>query len=504
MKLLTATQLRAADSYTIENEPVLSFNLMERAARGFFRRFTALYPVSLPVMVFAGTGNNGGDAIAIARMLLASGRPVRVYQLGGQPSSDLTVQLRKLRSQAGTGTQTILSTDDFPVIAPEWLVIDGLFGSGINRPVEGLAAALIRHINASGARVVAIDLPSGLFPEDNGSLLSEPDPAIVRAAYTLTFEMPFLSFFFPASAPYIGGWEVVPIGLSQDYIDSSDSPYSLINRSLIAPLLLPRPVFSHKGHFGHALLVAGSYGKTGAAILASRACMRAGVGLLTTHVPARAVSIMQTAVPEAMVDADECETEITEIPHLPKYTAIGVGPGIGKSQRTAQALEAFFSVRRDMPLVLDADALNILAADRELLRKLPSHTILTPHPGEMERLLQAKTEGWELLQRVRSFSSEYQLIVVLKGAWTAIVFPDGRTAFNPTGNPGMATAGSGDVLTGIILALLASGVTSEEAALLGVYVHGLAGDLALQCQSPESLVASDITQHLGKAFASLR
>jgi len=389
--------------------------------------------------------------------------------------------------------------DTLPEINPGDLVIDAIFGSGLTKPVHGLAAKVIDHINASGAVVIAIDTPSGMFAD------CLPDPkagSIIQADYTLTFQVPKFSFLFSESEFYVGEWEVLPIGLHDTFLNSANAEHYLTERNDIAPLLKFRRRFSHKGTYGHALLIAGSPGKMGAAILAAKAALRAGVGLLTVHVPARGCEIIQAAFPEAMVSLDDNNEVFSGVKGSDLYTAIGIGPGIGMDTKTQGGLKLLIQNKR-LPLVLDADAINILGENKTWLAFLPAGSILTPHPKEFERLAGNSSDSMERLSMQQAFSKKFNVFVILKGAFTSITNPEGKCFFNPSGNPGMATAGSGDVLTGILLGLLAQGYSPLSTCLLGTYIHGLAGNLAAEKQGFESLIATDIIDNLGGAYKSL-
>lgn len=502
MKIFTARQIADIDRYTIQNEPISDIGLMERAAMQIVDWLVHHIPAGSKLFFFAGPGNNGGDAMAVARMMAGRNYFCSLFlidfgkELNGPPA----VNLGRLQSQGKVNVRKVTSEADFPELTPDVVVVDGLFGSGLTRQLDDLAAKLAARINASEVLVVAIDIPSGLFAEDNSfNDLSK----VVRAGHTLTFQFPKLSFFFPEHEPLIGQVEMLPIGLHPDAIASLETPFYFLTNGFIESKLIKRGRFSHKGNFGHALLIAGSRCKIGAAVLSSRACLRAGVGLLTTHVPNPAVPVIQAAVPEAMCSADASDLMFTEFPDLSSYTAVGVGPGIGMKSNCQKALRELLE-KRPGKLVLDADALNILSAQPEWLNLLPENTILTPHPKEFERLAGPAADSWSRLEMQVGFSKRYRVIVVLKGAFTSISFPDGEVFFNTTGNPGMATAGSGDVLTGIILGLLAQRYPPGDAALLGVYLHGLAGDLAAVQTGPEALIAGDLIGCLGQAFLQVR
>jgi NAD(P)H-hydrate epimerase len=348
--------------------------------------------------------------------------------------------------------------------------------------------------------IVAIDIPSGLMGEDNTGNYPEK---IVRADFTLTFQFPKISFLFAENEPFTGKWEVLPIGLHPEGIVQVSSDFYFVEKEDVKGMIPARTKFAHKGTFGHALLIAGSYGKMGASVLASKACLRAGVGLLTAHVPHFGYSIIQTVVPEAMVSIDDHDSIFTGFPDLVPFTAIGAGPGLGMKSNTKKALKELVE-KAKVPLVLDADALNVLSENKEWLNELPEKSILTPHPGEFNRLVGETANSWERIEKQRQMAKEFKIILVLKGAFTTIALPDGKLFFNSTGNPGMATAGSGDSLTGIILGLLAQRIPPEHAAIAGVFLHGLAGDMASRIKSEHALIAGDITEFLGEAFWELK
>ncbi len=498
IKLFTTGQIAGIDRYTIEHEPISDIDLMERAA---WEMRLALYPEIAPrepLVFFAGPGNNGGDALALARLFAGQSHPCTVYLLdtGKSLSGSAAVNLVRLNEQGSVVVKRLMQEGDFPHLDPGTLVIDGLFGSGLTRPLTGLAAALVRHINRAGGRVYAIDIPSGLMGEDN----RDNDPEhVLRASVTLTLQFPKLSLLFPENEQFVGDVRVVDIGLHPEGIAQTSSPYGLLSAEDIRKMIPVRPRFAHKGTFGHALLVAGSRGKSGAAVLAAQACLRSGAGLVTAHVPAETYPVVQTAVPGAMCSVDEGLGMVTESPVLSDYSAVGIGPGLGRAPETLGALERLLK-KVKVPLVIDADGLNLIAENPRLLELLPEGTILTPHPGEFRRLFGDPGDSWHRLQLQREMASRYGVYIVLKGAYSTVAFPEGNLVFNPTGNPGMATGGSGDVLTGLLAGLLAQGMAPGEAAMAGVYLHGLAGDLAAKKFSRPALIATDIVRFLGKAF----
>lgn len=498
MKLFTCVQIAGIDQQTMKLEPIASIDLMERASFKVAEWLVRHVNHKKPVYLFAGPGNNGGDALAVARMLANSNLNCTAFlcSFGRDLKGDPATNWARLEEQNKVILKKIDSEEDIPEISPETIVIDGLFGSGLNKPLEGLAAKIVQAINQSEATVVSIDIPSGLFGEDNRE---NNFSAVVRANFTLTFQFLKLSFLFPENEQFVGEWKVLPIGLHPEAIARTDSSMYFLTKEFISGKITTRKKFSHKGTYGHALLISGSYGKMGAAVLAAKACLRSGVGLLTAHLPRKGYEIMQISLPEAMISIDGSDSVFSELPDLSPYSAVGAGPGLGKKSETQQVLKNLLQGKPGK-LILDADALNILAENKDWYGLLPENTILTPHPKEFERLVGPSADSFERLQKQLEYSSRYKVIVVLKGAHTNISFPDGRLFFNSNGNPGMATAGSGDVLTGIILGLLAQKYSPEDAALLGVFLHGLAGDLAKTEFGENALIAGDIISHLGKAF----
>lgn len=494
MKIFTTSQVKALDAYTIQHEPISSIDLMERAAAAITDSLLSLFQGHVSLKIFAGAGNNGGDALAVARLLALCGFEPELYLLNpnGKLSPDCEINKQRLHKQNRLKFTEITQAAEFPFISKEDWVLDGLFGSGLNRPLEGIAADLVQHINRADAQVIAIDLPSGLFGEDNAQNISEN---IIQAKFTLSLQFPKLAFFFPENERFVGNWELINIGLHPEEIKNTATPHFFTQEENL-PTLKKRSRFSHKGNFGHALFIGGSYGKMGAAVLASRACLRTGVGLLTVHCPECGVDILQTAVPEAMCSPDKEHSYVSFVPeNLSSFSAIGMGCGLGTEPESAKVLIHLLKESRH-PLVLDADALNILSQHPEWVDYLPANTIITPHPKEFERLTGAYQSRFEQIEKARAFSKKHTIFVVLKGAYTAVVCPDGEVHFNSTGNSGMATGGSGDVLCGMILSLLAQGYTPKEAAVLAVFLHGQAGDSAAEKHGMAALLASDIVNEI--------
>lgn len=504
MKLFTSKQISEIDRFTIEHEPILSVNLMERAVRQVFGWFEKHFQLSTQIHLFVGPGNNGGDGLALARMLVLGGYSAFVYLVheSDSISADARINLDRLKVHPKS---RIFDFVDPSVLLPHIdesdVVVDAIFGSGLKRPCSGKALEAIRLINGCGAKVIAIDIPTGLMGEDNGQLEAN---AVVVANHTLTFQFPRLSFLMTDSARFLGHWEVLDIGLHPAAIEATSSDFTFLELSDVYPLLKVRPRHCHKGDFGHALLCAGSHGMMGAAVLAGRGCLRSGAGLVTVHVPQCGYQIVQTALPEAIASVDENIETLSAPPAHHKYKAIAIGPGIGQDGKAVAFLDQLLDRMEGQPLVLDADALNIMARNRVWWSRVPPGTIITPHPGEFDRLTESHSDGYSRMQSAIAFARDHHVVVVLKGAYTLIVSPSGKCCFNSTGNAGMATAGSGDVLTGIIVGLLAQGYAAFEAAQVGVFLHGLAADLALNQHSVESLMASDLTGYLGQAYLQIR
>ena len=500
MKIFSAEQVREIDAYTIKNESIASIDLMERAALRLAGWYVRHYHTDRKVVIFAGPGNNGGDALAMARMLADRQFRVECYLLRfGRLSEDCAINLRRLKEQAMVLLHEIGEEDKLPQLAKQDVIVDGIFGSGLSRKVSGLPGRVITYINAHAATVISIDIPSGLFGEDNSG--NDYD-TVIRATSTITFQFPFLSFFFDLHAPIVGRWRVHDIKLHPKIIEETECRYRTIEKDELRPLLPRRDKFAHKGTFGHALMISGSYGMMGAALLAGESCLRSGAGLVTLHVPRFGYAIVQTGFPEAIVSLDQSDILFSEPPDLAPYNAIGIGPGLGCKPNTAKGLRTLLE-KAEVPLVIDADALNILSQHPDWLELLPEGSILTPHPREFDRLAGESENSYERHLKQRDFARQFDVIVLLKGAHTGIASPGGRYWFNTTGNPGMATGGSGDVLTGLITGLLAQGMPALDAALAGVFLHGLAGDLAADASSEEALIAGDMNLYLGEAFREL-
>lgn len=495
MQIFNTEQIHAWDAFTIAHEPIASIDLMERAATACFGWLTDTHQHQKTFSVFCGKGNNGGDGLAIARMLANTGHEVNVYilEFGHKGTDDFQQNLARLHGSTAS-VFFIPNEETIPDIPKDHVIVDAIFGSGLNRPLDGLTAVVVDHINNSGSEIISIDIPTGMFADT-----APIGKSIVHAAHTLTFQTIKLAFLFKESQPYIGTLHILDIGLHPGYPATTKCTQHLVDYELLRSTFHVRKKFSHKGDFGYGGLVAGSKGMMGAAVLAAKGFMRSGAGKLTCHIPEVGYTIMQTCVPEAMSLVEKGEEYIESIGSVEKYDAIGIGPGIGIYNVHAHTLSDIFK-RFRKPVVVDADALNILSRHPELLKEIPANSILTPHPKEFERLFGKVSSDFERMQLAMAKARELNLVIVVKGAHTLIVSPSGEIYFNNSGNPGMATGGSGDVLTGIITGMLCQGYGAVEAAYTGVFIHGLAGDIAAVKSSMQSLIASDIIDHLGDAF----
>ncbi len=463
MKIFSPEQIRAWDQYTMEHEPISNEKLMERAAGQCVHWINQHLPDQEKFIIFCGPGNNGGDGKVMGKMLEGRGQRVEIHGIG-----------------------------DRPAMEKDAVIVDALFGTGLSRKLEGAAAETVQYINDSGLTVISIDLPSGLMPDCDLS---------VKATYTLTFQCPKLAFFMSENEQYVGEISILDIGLSDEYYKSTPARFETTGHAESKLIKKERSRFAHKGTMGHAALVAGSYGMLGAAILSARACLHSGVGKLSCFVPVKAYPIMQVAVPEVVYQIDKNENIVTDFPADAHFQSLGIGPGWGMHEEQVNLLRRIFHA--DIPLVIDADALNLLAAHPSLIAQIPKDSILTPHPKEFERLFGKTEHDIDRIERAMQKAAELQVYIIVKGHRTLVATPEGNGYFNMSGNPGMATAGSGDVLTGILTGLLAQGYTPLEACRLGVFLHGLAGDIAVKKTGEEAMIASDMIDQIGNAYKEL-
>lgn len=499
MKIINSQGIRQIDQATCEKQQISSIDLMERAASMVSCEIISRFLPSQRFIVIAGPGNNGGDALAVARQLVEQGyRRVEIFlfNVTGKLSHDCNEECKRLMEMDGVDFTEITHAFSPPYLSPNDVVIDGLFGSGLNQPLQGGFVAVARYVNESGAYVISIDLPSGLFCEWNAHI-NQRD--MIHANLTLAFQLPKLSFFFSENHAVLGEWKLLDIDLDEEKIKETETKYYVIDSKNVQPLMRQRLPFTGKRDYGSALLFAGSTGMMGSAVMAARSVLKSGAGLVTVHSAKRGLNIVQTAVPEAMFEPDRNEHFITDMKIHHNHQAVGVGPGIGTQEQTSTALQTLFQ-NCTAPMVVDADALNCIAQRPAMLTLLPPKTIITPHIGEFDRLFGERQNSEDRLKAAIEMSRKYNIIIVLKGHYTAVIRPTGRVYFNTTGNPGMATAGSGDVLTGIITAFLAQGYNPEYAATIGVYIHGLAGDLAAEELGEFGMTAMDIAAYVGRAI----
>ncbi len=497
MRLLTAEEHGELDRATMQRDGIDATELMERAASAWARRFQEHYPDrSVSIAVVCGSGNNGGDGLVVARQLRVAGYSVYAFVVSSAPASAPNSRNQKRAHDVGVPLRKLGQKGDFGTLGKPDLIIDALFGTGLNRPPEGLAAQLVRAINAADARVIALDLPSGVFTDR-----ATPGPAVC-AERTLSLGYPKRALFAPANTRYVGDWELVGFEVDDQFVNQLPPGDRMLSPKEMAPLRRRRAANDHKGTFGHALVVAGSFGKMGAAVICARAVLRVGAGLVTTHLPRSGYEIMQISLPEAMCSVDEHRYHFSGIGQTDGYAAVGVGPGLGTGAATTDGLRRLLK-EFSSPMVLDADALNLLSRNPDLWALVPKNSILTPHPKEFERLFGRTADDFARWEEQRKQAVDRGLVILLKTGFTTIATPDGRLHFNTSGNPGMATGGTGDALTGMLTGLLAQGYPAIEAAQLGVYLHGLAGDLAAERLEQESLLAEDVVGHIGRAYRAL-
>jgi hydroxyethylthiazole kinase-like uncharacterized protein yjeF len=500
MKILSKEQVYEGDKLTAERQNITSTELMERAGIQIFNWLhTKMQGAQVPIHVFCGIGNNGGDGLVVARHLITYGYNVHTYVVNcsDKRSKDFLNNYDKIKQVTKKWPTLLDCKDDFPPINEDDIIIDAVFGIGLNREVDLWVKELFQHFRTSKAFTLAVDIPSGLHTDQ----VPNDENGVVWANFTLSFQSPKLVFFLPDTAKYSKEWEVLDIGIDREYLINTETEAEIISKHEVLPLYIPREKYSNKGHFGHALIVGGSYGKIGAVTLASKATLASGAGLVTAYIPKCGYPIIQSSFPEAMVLTDLDENNITKIKFDLKPTAIGIGVGLGIDAKTMKTFEGFLKTNKT-PLVVDADAINLLSKKKALLKLLPDGTILTPHPKELERLIGTWKNDFDKLKKVKAFSKKHQVIVVLKGANTITVLED-KLYINTTGNPGLATGGTGDVLTGIITGLLAQGYNPLIASIFGVYLHGKSADIAVEKIGYQSLIASHVIETLGAAYLDL-
>lgn len=497
IKIIASPNIKLIEAESIIEQNIQSVDLMERAGTAFADWFTQHFKdIKVPIQIFCGTGNNGGDGLVIARLLSQRFYAIQIMicHLSGLESDNFKLNKKKLPSKQGIQLFELFEndpSDQIPFIN-NGIVIDALLGTGTNRTLIPYWQNIFDIINTKNTIKVAVDIPSGMPSE----AMFEGTP--ICCDYTISFQCPKLSFFIPESATYVGDLTLVSIGLSMDAIVKTPSPYFLTTEKDIQTLIKKRNRISNKNNFGHALIIAGSSTMPGAASLAGRSCMRSGVGLCTIATIPDCFNIILSRSPELMC------MNLLEIKQMSwnRINSIAIGPGIGHADYINEIFDTI--LQQDIPMVIDADGLNYISKEKSRLNQLKPNTIITPHTGEFDRLFGPSDNGFERLKKARLAAQQYHLIIILKGANTAVVNSNGCVYFNQTGNSGMATAGSGDVLTGIIAGLLAQAYEPFNAARTAVWIHGLSGDYALQQQSFESLIASDIIEQLGQSFNSLK
>jgi hydroxyethylthiazole kinase-like uncharacterized protein yjeF len=500
MKLFSKEQIYEGDRLSTERQNISSTDLMERAGTQIFNWIhMRMQGAQVPVHVFCGIGNNGGDGLVLARHLITHGYNVVTYivNYSDKRSKDFLINYDRIKNVTKDWPKMMTNAKDFPQIQKDDIIVDAVFGIGLNRSPDEWVQELFQKFKASSAFTLSIDIPSGLYTDK----AIEAENGVVYANYTLSFQSPKLVFFLPETAKYTIQWEVLDIGIDRDYLIQTKTEAELISKFEVLPLYKPRDKFAHKGDFGHALIIGGSYGKIGAVNLASRAALSSGAGLVTAFIPKCGYDSLQASIPEVMVVTDDDDKLISNINFDIQPNVIGVGIGIGTNKKTADTFETFLK-NNTKPLVIDADGLNLLSQKKSLLKLLPSLTVLTPHPKELERLVGKWTDDFDKLKKVKLISLKHDLIIVIKGANTISVYKD-KLYVNTTGNPGMATAGSGDVLTGVITGLIAQGYEPLSATLFGVYLHGKSADISLEDYGYQSLIASHIIETLGEAYIDL-
>ena len=499
MKILSTVQIYQADKATIQNKPISSIDLMEFAANQCFKRICKISKSKSKIIhVFCGIGNNGGDGLVIARKLIEAKYLVNTYivNFSDKRSDDFQENYRRLTQLYVTPIE-LSEVSSFPIITEDEIVIDAIFGIGLKRAPAGFVKEIIQKINNCNCLVISIDFPSGLFAET--SVIDKN--SVIRSSYVLTFQNPKLAFYLPDNKKYIKSWEVIDIDLDQQFINNLDTDFKTIDRDQIKTIYIPREKFSHKGTYGHSLIIGGSYGKIGAVVLASRAALKIGSGLVTAYIPKCGYQVVQTNNPEVMVEVDD-ENYIQYFNFKTNANALGIGVGLGIHSKTKDGFAKFLKSNR-IPLVIDADALNVLALHKELWSFIPENSVLTPHPKEFERLVGKWDNDYEKLELLKELSLKINSVVVLKGAYTAIAYQN-NIYFNTTGNPALATAGSGDVLTGLITGFLAQNYSAIHASILGVYLHGKSADIAIESkETMETFIASSGIEYLNEAIRSI-
>ena len=500
MKIFDVKQLAEADKVTMEKQNISSLELMERAAGLVFEDIhSKLQSAQIPIKVFSGIGNNGGDGLVIGRLLLEHGYQVTMYVVNysNNRSDNFLQNYDRVKDITNDWPKLLKSENDFPEIGKNDFVIDAIFGIGLNRALENWVGKLVEHINISNAFVLSVDMPSGLFSDK----IPTQEDRVIKANVTISFQAPKFVFFLPQTSDYIGDLQVIDIGLDREYLIKTPSNIQLINKEEAKAMFQPRKNNTHKGNYGHTLIIGGSYGKIGSIVLAATAALRTGAGLVSVYVPKCGYDILQISVPEAMVLTDENDQELITIDFELDPDVICFGMGAGTSSKTALALEGLLKKTKNA-MVIDADGLNILSNHKDYLSLLPENSVLTPHPKELERLIGSWQDDFDKLEKAKKFTKEYKVILVIKGAHTMVISGE-NIYINNTGNPGMATAGSGDVLSGVIAGLISQKYDTLTAAVFGVYLHGRTGDILADKKSYQGLISGDIANNMGEGYLDL-
>jgi len=498
LPLLTSSQIREADAYTIAREPIASIDLVERASKSFVAWFLNHFPdKSQAIAIYCGTGNNGGDGLAIARILhdhQYKSLDIKIARFSEKATDDFNVNLSRIEKTAIPLTE-IKPVENFPDENCE-VIIDALLGTGLNKPLDGDYKRLVSHINSLHKTVVAVDVPTGLFSD--GEI---PDGVTaLNASLVITFQQPKINFLLPESAPFIKCWEAVNIGIDEKFLLSLNSPYQAVEEKDIRRMLKPRHRFTNKGTYGHTLIVAGQAETMGAALLSASACVYTGSGLTTACVPQSGLTALNSYMPEIMAIVRSG----AELPQIKwhNFSAVGIGPGLGKDELAVAVLTDILTNYKK-PVVIDADALNILSVHRELWRSMPENSILTPHMKEFDRLFGDHQNWWQRIQTGIQRAQEHFIYILLKNDYTIIITPQGKVYFNTTSNPAMASGGMGDILTGMITSLLAQSYTPEEACIIGAYLHGKAGDELALPNRLNVVLPSQVAARIPAAMAKL-
>ncbi|AZA57983.1 NAD(P)H-hydrate dehydratase [Chryseobacterium shandongense] len=496
MKIFTAEQIRNCDQYTIKNEPVSSVHLMERAAEACVEWISENCNHHRNFVVFCGNGNNGGDGFAIARMLYQKGFDIDVFtNTKIKFSTDAQENFRHIKEISGITIREFKEVLNYRFDS-RTVIVDALFGTGLSRSLNGDVKDLVEFLNQKKNIKISIDLPSGLLADT----VSDSDSVVFMADYTLSFQFWKKSFLHAETGKFAGKVEILDINLSEDFIEETETGDFVIDDEVIKNIFKIRSEFSHKGTYGKAAIIGGSYGKMGAVVLSTRAVLKAGAGLTFTVAPKCGYEILQTSDPEAMfIEGGKDYIENFDV----EETAVcGIGPGLGTHEKTAKSLLKFLK-SCSKPVILDADALNIIAQDPANLNLIPEKSIITPHPKEFERLFGKTENSFERTELAKNKSRELHIYIVLKDHHTQIITPEGNVFYNITGNSGLAKGGSGDILTGIITSFLAQKYSEQEAAILAVWFHGKAAEFASEKHSKESMLPSDVINEFGNVFSEL-